>query len=324
MGKLETEMKIADTIYRIRGGLDRRLGVDPLPFLRHLRNWFLNIRRKLPVIEYTKYKNNLQFLSRKSYLEHSHYYLSKHQTFEEYTADKNNQPKTYIDLNFAVYFQTYNNRQATTEALKSFRHFYPNIPIYLISDHGQDFSDIAIRFGCDYLFASENLGYWPCKNMYTWFSRLADACKKYEDKEWILILEDDVRTRDHISKYPTAHLAGPSGGKPGSRIKHLTTEAYSFTKKRFPDFESNGISGCGGSIFHRESFLKCFNNKETKDFDTFSRTDPRAKGFTDIALTFLFLANGYLVRRWFDMSEETSGSWGPASAFDHQYKKHYN
>ena len=35
------------------------------------------------------------------------------------------------------------------------------------------------------------------------------------------------------------------------------------------------------------------------------------------------MANGYLCRAWFDLSKKANGKWGPASAFDHQYKKYY-
>lgn len=278
----------------------------------------------LPKDCYEQYKNNTVFIDRDTYLAQEKTYLSKHQTFEEYSTDSRNPPKKYIDLSFAVYFQTYNNRLATEEALRSFRTFYPDVSVRLLSDHGEDFSDLAKKFKCDYTNSPENLGYWPVKNMRKWFARLADTCNMYADKEWILILEDDVRTRDKISKHPNAHLAGQGGGTSvKKKRKQLSLAAQEFIKKIYPEAKFDGISGCGASIFHRQSFLDCLNNPQTVNFEKFGTLDAGIPGATDIALTFLFMMNGYIVRRWFDMSEESRENWGPAAAFDHQYKKYY-
>ncbi|HVU80080.1 MAG TPA: hypothetical protein VHD37_01815 [Candidatus Paceibacterota bacterium] len=264
----------------------------------------------------------MRFWDFPSYRKALAYYLAKRQTFEEYMADASHEPKEYVDLDFCAYFQCYKNKRATSEALRSFRKQYPEVPVLLLSDGGDDFSDLAREFGCEYYHDPVNIGYWPCKDMARWFERLARACERF-GREWVIILEDDVRTRDRISKYPNAHLSGQGGGRGTRVLKQLSPAAQSFIKELYPDAEAFGISGCGGSIFHRDSFMDCYKALKPDHLKHWSQLDPGVEGATDIALTFLFLANGYTVRRWLDLSHDTLGNWGAGSAFDHQFKAYY-
>ncbi|MFZ2167329.1 MAG: hypothetical protein WAV50_00495 [Minisyncoccia bacterium] len=264
----------------------------------------------------------MKFWDDASYKKALTYYLAKHQTFEEYRDDSSNEPKEYIDLDFSVYYQTYKNRQATYASLQSFRENFPTVPVLLVSDGGDDFSAIARHFNCEYYHDPVNIGYWPCKDTGRWFERLARTCTLF-NTEWVLTLEDDVRTRDRISKYPNAHLAGQGGSRGTKVTKELTPSAQAFIKEKHPDITTFGISGCGGAIFHRASFMDCVNNITHGDIEKWMEVEP-GFGANDIALTFLFLVNGYIARRWLDLSHDTIGNWGPASAFDHQFKKYYH
>ena len=291
-------------------------------FLRRVQNFFVH-RPPLGTLVRRTYKSGMQFLDLDSYQRYLAHYLAKNQTFEEYSANPENEKKKYIDLNFAAYFQCYNNRRATFETLRSFRKFYPHTPVYLVSDHGEDFRDIAVHFNCDYVYAPERLDYWPTVDMVAWFARLADACKRYPTADWMLILEEDVRTRDRISKFPEAHLAGQGGGDRKTPAKQLPPAAQKYLLKKYPDMEMGLVSGCGGSIFHRRSFLNCFANANEFKTATKSLGIPSLSGASDIAITFFFLMNGFIVRRWLDFSQDSTGYWGPAAAFDHKFKKYY-
>jgi len=44
---------------------------------------------------------------------------------------------------FTAYHQCYKNKKATEFAIQKFRQYNPDAPYYLISDNGEDFSDIA-------------------------------------------------------------------------------------------------------------------------------------------------------------------------------------
>ncbi len=297
------------------------VGSGPFTEYRYLRNAIIGPFLKKPVLTTAVYKDGLRFWDAASYQKALAYYLAKHQSFEEYRDDPHNEPKEYIDLDFSVYFQCYKNKEATFAALQSFRKFYPAIPILLLSDGGDDFSALARHFNCQYYHDPQNISYWPCTNMRRWFERLARACNLFKT-EWILILETDVRTRDRISKYPHAHLAG-QGGSRGTHIeKQLSPAAQAYIKEKYPETEVFGISGCGGSLFHRNSFMNCLNTMKPDDIEKWTALDAGIPA-SDIALTFLFLINGYTVRRWLDLSHDSIGNWGPASAFDHNFKHYY-
>lgn len=302
--------------------LKKICGNKPFTVYRHTRNAIIEPFLTKPDLSTGVFKEGMRFWDHKSYEKALAYYLAKHQSFEEYIADAKNEPKDYIDLDFSAYFQCYQNIHATSEALRSFRQFYPNIPLLLVSDGGKDFGNVARQFDCQYHHDKKNIGYWPCLDMLRWFERLARACISF-NTEWVLILEDDVRTRDRISKYPNAHLAGQGGSRGTKVTKQLSPLAQAAIKEKFPATNLFGISGCGGSIFHRTSFLRCFRNLNINGIETWPTDDAGLHGATDIALTFLFLINGYIVRRWLDLSHDTVGNWGPASAFDHQYKAFY-
>ena len=49
---------------------------------------------------------------------------------------------------FGVYYAVYKNKKATNVVLTNFRKHFPDNPIVLISDGGDDFSDLAEKFNC--------------------------------------------------------------------------------------------------------------------------------------------------------------------------------
>lgn len=297
-------------------------GDAPFTAYRHLRNTLIGSFLTKPALTTKEYRDGLQFWDKSSYQKALAYYLAKHQSFEEYQADPHSEQKEYLDLDFSVYFQCYSNKRATYATLQSFRKFYPNVPILLVSDGGEDFSALARHFNCEYYYDPVNISYWPCTDMRRWFDRIKRACTLF-NTEWVLILETDVRTRDRISKYPHAHLSG-QGGSRGTRItKQLSPAAQVYIKEKYPETENFGISGCGGSIFHRASFMKCVDAMKPGDIEEWTKLDAGIPA-SDVALTFLFLVNGYVVRRWLDLSHDTIGNWGPGSAFDHQFKYYYD
>lgn len=49
-------------------------------------------------------------------------------------------------LNFGVHFQCYKNNNAVNYCLQQFRMYYPNNPVRLISDNGDDFDNIVEKY----------------------------------------------------------------------------------------------------------------------------------------------------------------------------------
>ncbi len=299
--------------------------IDVADHARRARNAAIGLSAspQEPNVRLIPHEDGLMFPDTESYERELKHHLIKRQTFEECLSSGSAQKKEYLDLKIGAYFQVFNQKKATFETLKSFRQHFPDAPVYLLSDKGEDFSEIARHFSCDYEYADVNIAYWPCKDIVGWLARLHAVCKKYQDCDWILLLEDDVRVRDRISKPPRGHLVGQGGGDGLNAGKQISAAAKAFLRDRYPGLEINGISGCGGSLFHRESFERAYENIAAYDVKALDALDHGLTWATDFALTFFFLMNGLTVRRWLDLSEEARGNYGPASAFDHQYKRFY-
>ena len=227
-----------------------------------------------------------------------------------------------MDLKIAAHYAVHKQPKATYECLKSFRMHFPDAPIRLISDNGYNFEKMAQYFKCDYVYEKESIfaESWPWyrfteHSAMTWLNRVKEACVRFTNVDWIVMLEDDVRTRGPIKHMPTAPIAGPCTMEYQPALKQ-------FIQSKYPWLQIYGYSGCGGSIFHREIFLRCTNN--IPNFEEAVKMDVRIR-WSDALLTYLFLYNGYTNGpRWLDQSESTYDKGSPDAAFDHQYKVHYD
>ena len=226
-----------------------------------------------------------------------------------------------IDIKIGAHFVSYKNKRATFEALRSFRVHFPFAPAHLCSDAGDVFLDIALHFKAVYDHFSKPAGNGITTSFDTiaqamlWFERLRDTCLLFTSVDWIVLLEDDVRTRGPIHFAPPAPMAGP--------CTMPFTEAARFALKcRHPDLTIHGYSGCGGTIIHRETFLKCFEN--FYDIEQAALLDARLARHSDAMLTFLFLWNGFENAPWADHSELSRGVGQPKATFDHQWKEFYD
>ena len=47
---------------------------------------------------------------------------------------------------FGVFYQVYDNKKAARFVLENFREHFPENPVILISDGGEDFSDVASEY----------------------------------------------------------------------------------------------------------------------------------------------------------------------------------
>ena len=57
---------------------------------------------------------------------------------------------------FGVFYQVYKNHKAVRFVLENFRKQFPDNPVVLISDGGDDFTYMADEFGCKF-FMRENI-----------------------------------------------------------------------------------------------------------------------------------------------------------------------
>jgi SAM-dependent methyltransferase len=225
-----------------------------------------------------------------------------------------------LDIRIGAHFVCYKNKRATFEALRSFREHYPHAPVRLCNDAGDHFNDLAEHFGCQYAHCTEPAGngvttaFDTIPQAMLWFTRLRDTCLSFTDVDWIVILEDDVRTQGPIRFMPPAPMAGP--------CTMPFTEAAQFALKlRHPQLTIHGYSGCGGTVINRKAFLQAYEN--FYDIGQAVLLDDRLARHSDAMLTFLFLWNGFENAPWADHSELARGVGRPGAAFDHQFKQFY-
>lgn len=219
----------------------------------------------------------------------------------------------------SAYLQVYSNQKAVFECLKSFKTFYKNTPITLVSDNGDDFSEISNFFKTQYVHADKNI--LPKGKMSgidgvdEYLKRIYNHCLNNKT-EWVVLLEEDVRTIRHIRSFPNTECAGP----------RLNPYSVALTNhlKELHGIKEYGYGMCGGSIFKRKSFIDAYENNN--NIKNYLKYDERLAGWGDIPLTLIFHINGYNYSIWEEVSEILHPSMPliKDSAFDHAYKYWYN
>jgi hypothetical protein len=221
-----------------------------------------------------------------------------------------------------AFLQAHRNRKATFECLKSFRRFHPESFIYLVSDGGDDLSDIARLFRCSYdRFEAMGRPPWSAEQAREWLRRIVVAARQ-GTAEYLMHLEDDVllrgpiiRANDHFA------IAGPyhGGARFGERLVDYLSDLHA---KRF----SAHYGGCGGTLLHRTTFLKCAEAFDFGRFAFLAELDGRIRE-TDGFLTLLFLLAGYEYESLEDVYCEATGGYpgweSNGRPIVHQFKRFY-
>jgi len=101
---------------------------------------------------------------------------------------------------FAVHHQCFRNKSATEFALSEFIKFNNDIQYFLYSDAGDDFSDVAKRYGLVYNYSSINVGHsgYTVDQLLELFKRIRETAV-VSSASLILWMEDDVLTRGKIN-----------------------------------------------------------------------------------------------------------------------------
>jgi hypothetical protein len=156
----------------------------------------------------------------------------------------------------AVYHQCFNNKKATEFAIKNFKQYNPDIDYYLVSDGGEDFSEIAKKYFCNYIFEKNNIGmnYYTVDQAHQIMNRLK-TCAINSSSEYLLLMEDDVLCRKKFNLHTTIDLAGVYS--PGNVIPNEVLDYLSKKYNVFPNI--NWYNACGGTILNTEILLNKFD-----------------------------------------------------------------
>jgi hypothetical protein len=218
-----------------------------------------------------------------------------------------------------AYHQCYKNRKATEFAMQNFIKHNPIVPYCLISDAGEDFSDLAEKYECEYLSYDTNVGmdYLPKEHAKLLLKRLED-CFNLLDVEYLILMEDDVYCRGQLDFEFDFDLGVHY--VPGNKL-YLYDKILKYNSK--PDVDWYGA--CGGSIVNRKLFSDQNWDKINKFLD--EDFDPIA-GSMDQLITHVYLVCGYKIKELTSiglLGEVTrNANWMNTNIpIIHQYKNEY-
>jgi hypothetical protein len=236
-------------------------------------------------------------------------------------------------MTLAVYHQGFKNRKATEEAVKNFRK-YNDGPYFLVSDGGEDFSDIAEKYNCHYHHSNWNLGlrdenhpsgiYGMEKDeVLEWLHRFYLACTVAES-DHIMMMEDDVLVKGNIDIHDDVEFSGlyiPGNVMDQKMIDYLT-------EKYDAKFYNNWYGIPGGSIFKTKTFVENYD-RITKifdeEFDYIKKNLYGNIGWVDIWMTvyFYLCRKEYTVNPYFTETVSNPNWMDPKYLIVHHYKEHY-
>lgn len=237
-------------------------------------------------------------------------------------------------MTLSVFHQCYKQRKATTEAIKSFRKFYPTANYFLVSDGGDDFSDIALDLKCHYYHDPVHLGYrdhthssgiygMTKDEVLLWLSRFRLACE-LNDTKYVMMMEDDVLIRGEIEIPDDTEFSGFA--LPGNKFQ---PEFINYLKSKYDvNFNVDYYGTGGGSIFNAETFLKNYD-KVTQifksEFDFMKNNLCGNLGWVDVWMPIYYFLSGKKYTQNYNLTEiPHNPNWETGNhSIVHQYKKYY-
>jgi hypothetical protein len=186
------------------------------------------------------------------------------------------------------YYNCYKNRYATENILKQLRTIYPDEPIYLLSDHGDDFSDLAKTFNCYYKYSPIQILGGRVINGVRHMCFTNELCAKayineitaainYCKTDYIVLMEDDVFIHGKIQQFPL-HAGG-----------ELNSNKF---QMQVHDFEP---------ILNCKTIIECFEKtpfEEIRRFDYLCKTPFELWHTNDILLNYMLMINGKTADIW--------------------------
>lgn len=230
------------------------------------------------------------------------------------------------DNKIGFYYNCYKNKYATDNVLNVLRKYYPDNNIFLMSDKGDDFNDLALKYNCVYYYSNINIlggkiinskpfmGFanTDCMMEYLKIIKIAiDKC----DSEYIIFMEDDVVINGLINFFPK-HSGGDTNTNNFNNL--LNDEGKIFFKQKYPNIKFNYWNLAGGSIIHSQTLLECIENINIDELLFLNKYATHPLGFchtNDIILSFLLAINGKTNDKWTNT---------PNSNIKHPDKRFYN
>lgn len=222
-----------------------------------------------------------------------------------------------------AFYQVYNNKPAARHVLGHFKQCFPNSPVVLISDGGEDFSDVAHEYGCFYTKRHNIVNNFinPCNaaQMREWWFRqklTTKVCKT----DYVILLEDDVYIQQSFEIKEDFHLRGVRCGNAFSpmMLKDISDSSPIL-------HHTNDYGMCGGSIYNTASLLSVYSDvvreiKERHD-NLLSNSQYYLLGVYDANIVYHFNKRGYTYEQSPWLGEVLRNPGYMNYPIIHQYKK---
>lgn len=208
------------------------------------------------------------------------------------------------EIDFGVFYTCFTEYEAVSYSLEELYKLYPDIPVYLISDGGSDYSELESKFNglktslehdsrgllirLDTLSPEERTKYVK-DSIITFMDRIERAIK-YCNKEYLLIMEPDVLVRGKL------HVYDENGHLFGSKVNHFewTKDPINKILKEIPGSIEVTNFGLVPSLFRCETFLKVHKFfKENENYIDAFQSSHHCFCAYDLFLVVFFAALGY-------------------------------
>jgi hypothetical protein len=235
---------------------------------------------------------------------------------------------------FGAFFLVYKNPLATYKCLESFRRFYPNNSIVLISDNGYNYTEMAKHFNCIYMHCDEQLWLiyediediklgingkqlqWVnklLKRLYSGFSQIKE--------EYFIWLEDDVVINRKVND---KLLCDINGYNPNVYHNSILQQL----NKKYPIIDVNKRytwSGGGGSIFCKKNIMKYMENTNIISDVVINWTNYQLTSniVCDFLLSLITNVNGGTIGPCNRVADGYRNEISPHLDVQHQYKRYY-
>ena len=165
---------------------------------------------------------------------------------------------------FGAYLQCHKNPYATYKCLESFRKFYPDNTVVLLSDNGYDYTEMAKYFRCIYIHSDENIVFihkdvndiGRFENSFKLIERIVNAFELCNEK-YVMWLEDDVSINKPIVDTFMYEINGFCPNRISDESIQRLQKKYNLdTNKKYY------FTGHGGSVFNKNFFIECMKKKE--------------------------------------------------------------
>lgn len=165
-------------------------------------------------------------------------------------------------MEIGAYCQCYKQPVALDYSLHFFRNAYPTGTVVLVSDNGCDFSNMAKKYNAHFFHEKTNTRMGWNKHEREGFIEFFDRLRKYVPlikEEYFMFLEEDV----HVINRVTEPLLGTGNANGYNTIEKEWLKTF----KGFENLTENITSIVqGGSIWHKEKFLRLINNVELVNY----------------------------------------------------------